>query len=83
MWMDSRLIVMKKKEYSYSLDYRRCIDVNVKSMNWTSCSKMSRVSVLLYSISLNNKMKQWAFTLLDLVLWRRYSPVKLAHLLRY
>ena len=33
----------------------------------TSCSNMSRVSVLLYSVSLNNKMKQWAFTLLDLV----------------
>ena len=52
-------------------------------MNWTSYSKMSRVSVLLYSVSLNNKMKLWAFTLLDLVLWRRYSPVKLAHLLQY
>ena len=24
-------------------------------------------------------MKQWAFALLDLVLWQRYSPVKLAH----
>ena len=37
------------------------------------------MSVLLYSVSLNNEMKQWAFTSLDLVLWRRYSPVKLAH----
>ena len=73
MRMDSRLIVMEKKEYSYSSDYCGCMDVNVKSMNWTSCSKMSRVSVLLYSVSLNNKMKQWAFTLLDLVLWRRFS----------
>ena len=68
MWMDSRLILMEKKKYSSSSDYRKCIHVNVKSMNWTSCSKMSRVSVLLYSVSLNNDMKQWGFTLLDLVL---------------
>ena len=32
------------------------MDVNVKSMNWTSCSKMSRVFVLLYSVGLNNKI---------------------------
>ena len=83
MWMDRILIVMQEKEYCYSSDYRRCIDINVKSMNWTSCSKMSRVSVLLCSVSLNNKIKQWAFTLLDLVLWQRYLPVKLAHLLQY
>ena len=49
----------------------------------TSCSNMGRLFVPLYSVSLNNKMKQWAFNLLDLVLWRRYSPVKLAHLLQY
>ena len=61
-------MVMEKKEYSYSSDYRRCMDINIKSMNWTSCSNIRRVFVLLYSVSLNNKMKQWAFTLLDLVL---------------
>ena len=62
------------------------MDVNVESMNWlvtycaiSCCSNMRRVSVLLYSVSLNNNMKQRAFTLLDLVLWRRYSPVKLTH----
>ena len=60
-----------------------CMDLNVKSMNWTSCNSMSRVSGLLFCEILTNKMKQWAFTLLDQVLWRRYSPVKLAHLLHY
>ena len=60
-----------------------CMDVNVESMNWlvsnwtiSSCSNMSRCLFYIYSVSYN--MKQRAFTLLDLVLWRRYSSVKFA-----
>ena len=70
----------RTKIMSYSSDYRRCMDVNVESMNWlvlycttSSCSNMSRVSVM--HVTWNSGL----FTLLDLVLWRRYSPEKLAH----
>ena len=46
-----------------------------------SCSQTSSIIMsqcLFYMYSVNYNMKQRAFTLLDLVLWWRYSPVKLA-----
>ena len=60
------------KSDSHSSDYHRCMD----KIDLTSCSNMSRVSVLSYSVSSNNKMKQWAFTLLDLVLWYIYYSIR-------
>ena len=79
-------IVMKTKIRSYSSDYRRCMDVTLESMNWWFCIALlldvvTWVECLsyLYSVSLNNNVKQRPFALLDLFLWRRYPPVKLAH----
>ena len=56
-----------------------CMDVHVESMNWlvsyctisysqTSSSNMSQYLFYMYSVSCI--MTQWAFTLLDLVLWQ-------------